>query len=101
MEGPWKRPFSVCLSVRPSIRLSVSLSVFLFVCLSVSPSVWHFSQKWIIYFFLNFCMMVDNWNIEKPTGPFLQIWAKREQNGPKIESSLEFLENVVIGFSWK
>ena len=39
MEGPWKRSFSVCLSVRPSIRLSVSLSVFLFVCLSVCPSV--------------------------------------------------------------
>ena len=52
-----------------------------------------------LFFFLIFCMVVENWNIKKLIEPFfrgkfvfVQIWEKRAQNGPQI---------MVFGMAWK
>ena len=84
------------------------------VVLSVRLSVRHFSQEWLISFFLflarwqligilNLTLML----ILKLTEPFFpgkfiftQIWAKRAQNGTKI-GFFDILKNLVISFSWK
>ena len=56
-------------------------------------SVRHFSQEWLISFFLIFCMMADNQNILKLTEPFFPgkfILPKFGKKGPKMAPKAGF-----------
>ena len=81
---------------------SYKITVFLSLCWSVSPSaVQNLTQEWVFNFFLIFCIMVYDWNIQKlaecffqENSFFLSFGQNNAQNGSKIEFCHRFFLEI-------